>query len=127
MKTVNLALRNLTRNKRRNAILAIAIAFGFFVVTAIEGLTTGMVGNLENQITQLLGGNVLIKGYEYIKPSTPGGKASTANIMRNKNYIKNIVDESKIPYEYYSSFTESYGYIIFSGKKKYYSALWTRP
>lgn len=117
MKTVNLALRNLTRNKRRNAILAIAIAFGFFVVTAIEGLTTGMVGNLENQITQLIGGNVLIRGVEYIKPSTPGGKASTANIMRNKNYIKNIVDESKIPYEYCSLFTDSYGSIIFSGKK----------
>ena len=48
MKTVSLALRNLTRNKRRNAILAVAIAFGFFVVTAIDGLTTGMVGNLEN-------------------------------------------------------------------------------
>ena len=46
-KILKLSLRNLTRQKRRNAILAIAIAFGFFVVTTIDGLTTGMVGNLE--------------------------------------------------------------------------------
>ncbi len=117
MKTVNLALRNLTRNKRRNAILAIAIAFGFFVVTAIDGLTTGMMGNLEDQITQLLGGNVFVQGYEWVEPSSPGGKASTANIMRDKNYIKNILEESKIPYEYYSSFTACAGNVIFGGKK----------
>ena len=67
MKTVSLALRNLTRNKRRNAILAIAIAFGFFVVTAIDGLTTGMVGNLENQITQQ--GSVIWKKYEVFTPA----------------------------------------------------------
>ena len=75
MKTVSLALRNLTRNKRRNAILAVAIAFGFFVVTAIDGLTTGMVGNLENQITQLVGGNVVVQGLEWLNSDTPGGKA----------------------------------------------------
>ena len=45
-KILKLSLRNLTRQKRRNAILAIAIAFGFFVVTTIDGLTTGMVGNI---------------------------------------------------------------------------------
>ena len=40
MKTVSLALRNLTRNKRRNAILAVAIAFGFFTTEAITDLFT---------------------------------------------------------------------------------------
>ena len=75
MKTVSLALRNLTRNKRRNAILAIAIAFGFFVVTVIDGLTTGMVSNLEHQITQLVGGNVIAQGLEWLPPEEEGGKA----------------------------------------------------
>ena len=82
MKTVSLALRNLTRNKRRNAILAVAIAFGFFVVTAIDGLTSGMVGNLENQITQLVGGNVVVQGLEWLPPETAGGKAKLVNIVR---------------------------------------------
>ena len=117
MKTVSLAVRNLTRNKRRNAILAIAIAFGFFVVTAIDGLTTGMVGNLENQITQLIGGNVIAQGLEWKNPETPDGKVHLVNIVRDRDYIKNIVDELNINYEYYSCFTMSSGTAIFNGKK----------
>ena len=117
MKTVSLALRNLTRNKRRNAILVVAIAFGFFVVTAIDGLTTGMVGNLENQITQLVGGNVIAQGLEWLNPETPGGKVKLVNIVRDRDYIKNIVDELGIKYDYYSCFTMSSGNIIFNGKK----------
>ncbi|MCR4630213.1 MAG: FtsX-like permease family protein [Treponema sp.] len=117
MKTISLALRNLTRNKRRNAILAIAIAFGFFVVTAIDGLTTGMVGNMENQITQLVGGNVITQGLEWLPPETEGGKAKIVNIVRDRDYIKNIVDRLGIKYDYYSCFTSESGQLIFNGKK----------
>ncbi len=117
MKTISLALRNLTRNKRRNAILAVAIAFGFFVVTAIDGLTSGMVGNLENQITQLVGGNVVVQGLEWLPPETEGGKAKLVNIVRDRDYVKNIVDELGVKYEYYSCFTMSNGTAIFNGKK----------
>lgn len=117
MKTVSLALRNLTRNKRRNAILAVAIAFGFFVVTAIDGLTTGMVGNLENQITQLVGGNVIVQGLEWLNSEIPGGKAKLVNIVRDRDYARRIVDELNINYDYYSCFTMSSGTVIFNGKK----------
>lgn len=117
MKTVSLALRNLTRNKRRNAILAVAIAFGFFVVTAIDGLTTGMVGNLENQIAQLVGGNVIVQGLEWENPTTPGAKAKLVNIVRDRNYVKDIVEELGIKYEYSTSYTMSGGTIIFNGKR----------
>lgn len=117
MKTVSLALRNLTRNKRRNAILAVAIAFGFFVVTAIDGLTTGMVGNLENQITQLVGGNVIVQGLEWLNSEIPGGKAKLVNIVRDRDYARKIVDELNINYDYYSCFTMSSGTVIFNGKK----------
>ncbi len=117
MKTVSLALRNLTRNKRRNAILAIAIAFGFFVVTAIDGLTSGMVNNMENQITQLVGGNVIAQGLEWVPAETEGGKARIVNIVRDRDYMKKIVDECGIKYEYYSCFTSEAGQLIFNGKK----------
>ena len=115
--SINFSLKNLTRQKRRNAVLVAAIAFGFFVVTAIDGLTTGMVRNLENQITQLVGGNVIAEGLEWLPPETEGSKAKIVNIVRDRNYIKNIVDECNIKYEYYSCFTMSGGQIIFNGKK----------
>ena len=115
--SINFSLKNLTRQKRRNAVLVVAIAFGFFVVTAIDGLTTGLVGNLENQITQLVGGNVVCEGLEWIPPSTENGKVQLVNIVRDRNYIKDIVDEIGIKYDYYSCFTMSGGQIIFNGKK----------
>ena len=117
MKTLSLALRNLTRNKRRNSILAIAISIGFAVVTAIDGLAAGMVDNLENQITQLVGGNVITQGLEWLNPETPGGKVKLVNIVRDRDYMKNIVDELGIKYEYYSCYTMSSGTAIFNGKK----------
>ena len=78
-----LAFKNLTRQKKRNAILAIAIAFGFFVVTAIDGLTAGIVDNLENQIAQLVGGTVLIQGIEKIPPTEEGKKSQLISIIRD--------------------------------------------
>ena len=115
--SINFSLKNLTRQKRRNAVLVAAIAFGFFVVTAIDGLTTGMVSNLENQITQLVGGNVLAEGLEWLPSSTPGGKPQIVNIVRDRNYIKQVIDDCKIKYDYYSCFTMSSGQIIFNGNK----------
>ncbi|MCR4734360.1 MAG: ABC transporter permease [Treponema sp.] len=116
-KILNLALRNLTRQKRRNIILAIAIAFGFFVVTVIDGFTTGMVGNLENMITQLTGGTVLIAGYEKLPPEEEGKKSTLVNIVRDREYIKNIVEENDIKYRYFSCYTLAAGQMIFNGKK----------
>ena len=115
--SIHFSLKNLTRQKRRNAVLVVAIAFGFFVVTAIDGLTSGLVGNLENQITQLFGGNVLCQGIEWLPPSTENGKVELVNIVRDRNYVKGIVDELGIKYDYYSCFTASNGQIIFNGKK----------
>lgn len=116
-KVLGLAVRNLTRQKRRNAILACAIAFGFFVVTSIDGLIAGMVGNLEEQITQLTGGTVLIQGLEWYPASSEGGKPYVANIVRDKEYIKNIVETNKIDYKYFSRYSMMTGQMIFNGKK----------
>ncbi|MBO4532785.1 MAG: ABC transporter permease [Treponema sp.] len=115
--SINFSLKNLTRQKRRNAVLVAAIAFGFFVVTAIDGLTTGMVSNLEKQLTQLMGGNVIVEGLEWLPPETEDGKVQIVNIVRDRNYIKDLLDECKVKYDSYSCFTMSGGQIIFNGKK----------
>lgn len=116
-KVLNFSLRNLTRQKRRNAILAVAIAFGFFVVTLIDGLTSGMVGNLENQITHMIGGSVILGGFEKTASEEEGGKDTVSQIIRDKDYIQNIVNDLKIDYEYYSRYTRTNGQLIFEGKK----------
>ncbi|MBQ0165605.1 MAG: ABC transporter permease [Treponema sp.] len=115
--TLHLALRNLTRQKRRNAILAIAIAFGFFVVTVIDGLTTGMVNNLEDMITQMTGGTVMIAGYEKRPSETREGKDRVTNIVRDHDYIRDVLERSGADYRYYSQYTSSSGQLLFNGKK----------
>jgi len=116
-KIIKLAFRNLTRQKKRNTILIVAIAFGFFIVTAIDGLTTGTVGNLEELITQLEGGTVLISGYEKILPEKANEEAKLVNIIRDKAFISDIVEASDIKYKTVSRFTSSSGQLIFNGKK----------
>lgn len=111
-----LAVRNLSRSKRRNIILAIAIAFGFFIVSSIDGLTTGAVENLEDEITQLAGGTVLIAGYEKIIDDSTG-KQKNVNIIRDKDYISNLVESLPINYKYYSRKSTSSGQIVFAGNK----------
>jgi len=114
---IKLAFKNLTRQKRRNAILAIAIAFGFFVVTFLDGLTTGMVGNLEDSITQITGGTVLLAGYEKVPATTEGGKPQLVNIVRDREYVQNLVKNNGINYKSFSCYTLASGQIIFGGRK----------
>ena len=95
---LKLALKNLTRQKRRSAVLALAIAFGFFVVTIIDGLVTGMVGNLEESITQISGGTVMIAGYEKTPPKSEDERSTLINIVRDKEYINNIVEKCNVDY-----------------------------
>lgn len=115
-KILSLALKNLTRQKRRNVVLAAAIAFGFFVVTSIDGFTSGVVANLEEQITQLVGGTVLIQGIEKTK-SAETGKDKLVSIVRDKNYIHDIVQDLNIDYQSISSYSNSSGQLIFEGRK----------
>ncbi len=116
METVRLSLRNLTRSKRRNVILGIAIAFGFFVVTAVDGLTSGAVANLEYEMTQLLGGTVLVAGTER-QVQEDGTLGKPVMMIRDHDYIANKVDELGIDYQFVSHYTQAQGTFIFGGKK----------
>lgn len=116
METARLSLRNLTRSKRRNVILGIAIAFGFFVVTAVDGLTSGAVANLEYEMTQLLGGTVLVAGTER-QVQEDGTLGKPVMMIRDHDYIANKVDELGIDYQFVSHYTQAQGTFIFGGKK----------
>lgn len=115
-KALSFSLRNLTRQKRRNVILAIAIAFGFFVVTLVAGLVSGMVGNLESLLTHLVGGSVAVQGYEKIPPAEEGGTERLVNSL-DKDYLLNLVDDLNIDYEYYTLYTGAGVQLIFEGKR----------
>lgn len=60
MKIARIALRNLTRQKRRSAFLVGAIAFGVFIVTMVNGFSAGAVRILKENFADMIGGHVFI-------------------------------------------------------------------
>ena len=116
-KVLKLSIKNLTRQKRRNAVLAIAIAFGFFVVTMLEGFVNGMVENMENTAIEMFGGSVVMAGYEKEPPAFEGGKSKLINVIRDKDYMSSLMEKSDIDYESYSSYSMTGATLLFNGKK----------
>lgn len=59
-----LALRNLSRQKRRSILLGGALAFGMFILVGVNGFTGGLIGNLQNQFANLIAGHLYFVQFE---------------------------------------------------------------
>ncbi len=60
MKINSIALRNLSRQKRRSILLATAIAFGVMIVTAVNAFSTGTIRIIKENVADLIGGHAFI-------------------------------------------------------------------
>lgn len=124
MKTIFiLAMKNLTRQKRRSFMLAIAICFGFLIVTTIDGLATGAINNLIIQITQLNGGNVLVQGQRHLKDENGKILKKCVDVIDEPEFVENLFLESDIEYSTYSRRSLASGTILFN-KKKLSASVW---
>ncbi|MCK9525953.1 MAG: FtsX-like permease family protein [Limnochordia bacterium] len=63
--TMKVAFRNVLRQKKRSFLLAGAIGFGMLVITLMNALTGGVVGNIRENFSHALGGHVFIMGREW--------------------------------------------------------------
>ncbi len=115
--TIRMALRNLSRQKRRSFMLALAIGFGFLVVTAIDGLAGGAVKCLEDLISQMNGGNVFIEGVEHLKDEDGNISKKFTSIIRNRSYTEKLVLDNVKDYEYYSLRSQCTGTLLFNSNK----------
>ncbi|MDA3833690.1 MAG: FtsX-like permease family protein [Spirochaetales bacterium] len=62
MNLLKIAYRNVSRQKRRSNLLALAIAFGVMIIVLVNSLTTGLVENTQNNFETALGGHIYITG-----------------------------------------------------------------
>ncbi|MFP4378365.1 MAG: ABC transporter permease [Spirochaetales bacterium] len=67
---IQIALRNLNRQKRRTFLLGGAIAFGITIVTLINGFAGSFVENVSQNFSQLLAGHIFVSARE----RTPDGE-----------------------------------------------------
>lgn len=70
MKFAQIALRNLSRQKRRSLLLASAIAFGVMIVTAVNGFSAGTVRIIKENVADLIGGHVFIDVQRQVEGKT---------------------------------------------------------
>ncbi|HUX39909.1 MAG TPA: FtsX-like permease family protein [Rectinemataceae bacterium] len=65
MAVATIALKNLSRQKRRSFLLAGAIAFGILVVSLVNGLVGGILANTQDNYTTLLSGHIFAINVEF--------------------------------------------------------------
>ncbi|MDI9386266.1 MAG: ABC transporter permease [Spirochaetota bacterium] len=110
MKTIGLAFRNLSRQKKRSFLLGGAIAFGFFIVTFVDALAGGSLRNLSEQFSFLFGGNIFIQASQ-----KDDDKVMT--VTKDALFIQDVLKESGIRYTTEGKRTMLFGTIIYEGQK----------
>jgi putative ABC transport system permease protein len=110
MELVKLALRNLSRQKKRTILLGGAIAFGIMIVTVINGFVGAFVSNISENFANLVAGHVFIQGVE----KSASGKEF--DIIRDDSTLLAAAKEVGIPAKYVTKRSSFQGTLIFAGK-----------
>ncbi len=86
MNVTKIAVRNITRQKKRSILLGGAIAFGVMIITVIGSFTKGVTNTASANFTDMLGGQIYITGQEL---TATGGQMS---VIRDKE----VIDEALV-------------------------------
>jgi len=62
IQSFRIATRNITRQKKRSILLGGAVAFGFLVITLVNGFTSGVVSTTKENFSDIFGGHIYISG-----------------------------------------------------------------
>jgi putative ABC transport system permease protein len=82
---INLSLRNLLRQKRRNLILGIGISFGMLILVVANAFSHGVVDVLINDIVSRAFGHVVIQGSD---------GSNNFSMIRDKERVMNIINDT---------------------------------
>jgi ABC-type lipoprotein release transport system permease subunit len=87
---LNLSLRNLLRQKRRNLLLGIGISFGMMILVIANSFSHGMVDVLIKDVVSYVYGHLAIDGMQ--------GNSQMTTMIRDKQRVLNIINDT-IPKE----------------------------
>ncbi len=110
MQTFRIAFKNVRRNPRRSILLGIAIALGFFILTTVNGFTNGVTKTLGQNISQIIGGEILILGAEVTERGT------LLFALEENNVLQEVLSTVKDDVAGYSKRTNTYALLLF-GKR----------
>lgn len=110
MEIIKLALRNLSRQKKRTLLLAGAIAFGIMIVTVINGFVGAFKSNISENFANLAAGHIFIEGVE----KSQSGKDLT--VIHDDTVIMQTINELKIPAKWITKRSGFQGSLVYAGK-----------
>ncbi|HWR11776.1 MAG TPA: FtsX-like permease family protein [Rectinemataceae bacterium] len=105
-----IALRNLSRQKKRTFLLGGAIAFGIMIVTLINGFAGAFIQNVSENFAYLMAGHVFVQGSE----KTASGKQIL--VIRDDSIILKALQDAGVSYEFATKSSEARASLIFEGK-----------
>lgn len=105
-----IALRNLSRQKKRSVLLGGAIAFGIAIVTLINGFAGSFIENVSENFAYLSAGHVFIQGAE----KSPSGKR--LSVIRDDTSIFRALADSNVKYTFATKASEVMASLVFEGK-----------
>jgi putative ABC transport system permease protein len=107
--TARMALRNLTRQKKRTILLAAAIAFGVMIVSIINGFAGSFVQNVSENLSQLAAGHVFMTGQE------KASNGRTYSYIRDDEKVTQVIKSSGIGYKYLTKRSSLSGTAVYEG------------
>ena len=110
MNITRIAVRNITRQKKRSFLLGGAIAFGVLVITLIGSFTRGITYNASANFTNVLGGQLYITGHELTQT---GGKVA---VIREREVLMEAVAQMKEPIAEKTYRSRIFAEVIFGSK-----------
>ena len=110
MRDIKIALRNLTRQKKRTILLSAAIAFGIFIITMINGFTGSFIDNVSENFSNLMAGHIFLDGVE----KTETGK--TLSLVRDDEILIASIEDTNVPWKYITKRSDLTATLIFEGE-----------
>ena len=110
MKNSAIALKNLTRQKKRTVFLAGAIAFGIIAVTLLDSMVGSFINNIARNFSDIAAGHIFIEG----KEKTETGK--NVSVIRDSELIDEAIRNSNIEYRFITKRSSFRGALYFEGQ-----------
>ncbi|HNY21237.1 MAG TPA: FtsX-like permease family protein [Treponemataceae bacterium] len=105
-----IALRNLSRQKRRSFLLGGALSFGMFILVVVNGLAGGLLSSIQKNFGDLISGHIFFLQIE----KDENGRV--INLTRDDSAFLEKMKEAGIAYKSVSRQTSVYSSVLYNGE-----------
>ena len=84
------ALRNLFMQRKRYALMALAVAVGFMLITVLTGLSYGALETIKTKAARYFSGHIIVYGFDEEEMSLPDSKEYVEIINKSKLHFRTV-------------------------------------